>query len=108
MTDLQLIICAAIVAFAISAVFGIGVIFSVCEMLKQLDEETQDDQQQEARYEYTTRYVNTYNREGEHGNKLTMLLQEMGANGWRVLELQNTHNQFYYIYFERLKVEGKK
>lgn len=44
MTDLQLIICAAVVAFAISAAFGIGVIFSVCEMLKQLDEETPEDQ----------------------------------------------------------------
>lgn len=100
MTDLQLIICAAIVAFAISAVFGIGVIFSVCEMLKQLDEETPEDQTPAARYEFRTIAWPYCPRPIE--------LREFIDKGWRIINAVQCAGG-YMIFLEREKVkEGEK
>lgn len=100
MTDLQLIICAAIVAFAISAVFGIGVIFSVCEMLKQLDEETPEDQTPAKRYEFNT-------IAWPYFPKLHQL-KPFEADGWRIVNVVQCADG-YMVIFEREKVkEGKK
>lgn len=99
MTDLQLIICAAIVSFAISAVFGIGVIFSVCNMLKQLDEETPDNQQPAARYEY-------YTMAWPYFPKLHQL-KPFAADGWRIVNVVQCADG-YMVIFEREKLEEKK
>lgn len=103
MTDFQLLICAAVVAFSVSAMFGVGVIFSVCNMLKDIEEETPEERRPTVRYEYTTRYVNNNADSGYRALERT--LRDMGENGWRVLEMQNTNDQFYYIYFERPKIK---
>lgn len=92
-----MIISAAVVAFAISAVFGIGVIFSVCEMLKQLDEETTEDQQPSSRYEYDLYFMDV----DDYGS-IRDLVNRKGNEGWRVASMNKMGNQ-YRILIEREK-----
>lgn len=97
MTDLQLIICSAIVAFAISAVFGVCVIFSISQTLKKLNEETPEDQQPAARYEFNT-------IAWPYFPKLHQL-KPFEADGWRIVNVVQCADG-YMVIFEREKVEG--
>lgn len=110
MTDLQLIICAAVVAFSVSAVFGIGVIFSVREMLKSIDEEppTKEPTTKELgmvperdKYEYDIYIISSL-------GDARSIMNAKAEQGWRAISISDTKEDWYRILIERRKDHEQK
>lgn len=109
MTDLQLIVCATIVAFSISAV-GIGVIFSVCKMLESIDEEppTKEPPMKElgmvperCEYEYDIYIISSL-------GEARSIMNAKAEQGWRAISISDTKEDRYRILIERRKNHEQK
>lgn len=105
MTDLQLIICAAVVAFSVSAVFGIGVIFSVCKMLESIDEEPPMKElgmvPERDKYEYDIYIVSSL-------GDARSIMNAKAEQGWKAISISDTKEDRYRILIERRKDHEQK